>query len=291
MCLCFYGALKPNGRLHLWHSCLDPQKSNLIPSQGTSKHGGLGEISATTFFLFFSLKPQPVKNKLYVLNTRNTSPRFFLHTGMALWIVSSISAAVAFLHTSSSSFCSLFFQSLSRRKYRKQGIQFVLEDLESRQTVQQVFHRYCPEVKFTHELSVQTTGGRTGQHEGHAASHTSLLSLLGDGFEASFAALPLAGEGSGAGPGAAVAVVGRLDCSSLRGSGLGCVGGACSPGGWTVISCCSLWLCRRRSCTRSSRIASCSSWMAWLRCVFLFCRWEKESEKSIHCSVHTIMPL
>lgn len=96
----------------------------------------------------------------------------------------------------------------------------------------------------------------------------SLLSLLGEGFEGSFAALPLA-EAAGSAP-EATAAVGRLVCSSLRGSGLGCVGGACSAGGWTVISCCSLWLCRRRSWTRSSKMASCSSWMAWFRWVFLF---------------------
>ena len=96
----------------------------------------------------------------------------------------------------------------------------------------------------------------------------SLLSLLGEGFEGSLAALPLAGTAASA-P-AAAGTTERLFCSSLRGSGLGCVGRACSAGGWTVSSCCSLWLCRRRSWTRSSKIASCSSWMAWFRCVFLF---------------------
>lgn len=98
----------------------------------------------------------------------------------------------------------------------------------------------------------------------------SLLSLLGEGFEGSLAAFPLA-EAAVSGP-AAAAVTERLVCSSLRASGLGCAGGTCSAGGWTVSSCCSLWLCRRRSWTRSSKMASCSSWMAWFRWVFLFYR-------------------
>lgn len=96
----------------------------------------------------------------------------------------------------------------------------------------------------------------------------SLLSLLGEGFEGSLAALPLA-EAAASAP-AATAATERLVCSSLRGSGLGCAGGACSAGGWTVSSCCSLWLCSKRSWTRSSKMASCSSWMAWFRWVFLF---------------------
>lgn len=97
----------------------------------------------------------------------------------------------------------------------------------------------------------------------------SLLSLLGEGFAGSLAVFPLA-ETAASTP-AATAVTGRLLCSSLRASGLGCEGGACSSGSWTVRSCCSLWLCSRRSWTRSSKMASCSSWMAWFRWVFLFC--------------------
>lgn len=96
----------------------------------------------------------------------------------------------------------------------------------------------------------------------------SLLSLLGEGFDGSFAALPLE-EAAASAPEAAGAAA-RLVCSSLWGSGLGCTGGAGSDSGWTVISCCSLWLCRRRSWTRSSKMASCSSWIAWFRWVFLF---------------------
>ncbi len=119
-----------------------------------------------------------------------------------------------------------------------------------------------------------TSGGDIQQHRRitEKASHmlVSRLSLLGEGFEGSLATLPLAEVATSA-PVATVAAE-RLVCSSLRGSGLGCVGGACSAGCWTVISCCSLWLCRRRSWTRSSKIASCSSWMAWLRWVFLFYR-------------------
>lgn len=98
----------------------------------------------------------------------------------------------------------------------------------------------------------------------------SLLSLLGEGFEGSLAVFPLAAVGVSAA--AAVAATERLVCSSLRASVLGCGGGACSAGCWTVSSCCCLWLCRRRSWTRSSRMASCSSWMAWFRWVFLFWR-------------------
>lgn len=98
----------------------------------------------------------------------------------------------------------------------------------------------------------------------------SLLSLLGEGFEGSLAVFPL--DEAAVSVLAATAVTERLDCSSLRASGLGCVGGACSAGGWTVSSCCSLWLCSRRSWTRSSKMASCSSWMAWFRWVFLFYR-------------------
>lgn len=97
----------------------------------------------------------------------------------------------------------------------------------------------------------------------------SLLSLPGEGFEGSFAALPLAVTAGSAAE--APAALERLVCSSLRGSGLGCDGGACSAGCWIVISCCSFWLCRSRSWTRSSKMASCSSWMAWFRWVFLFC--------------------
>lgn len=63
----------------------------------------------------------------------------------------------------------------------------------------------------------------------------SLLSLFGEGFEGSFAALPL--EEAAASAAEAGATAARLICSSLRGSGLGCTGGACSAGGWTVISC------------------------------------------------------
>ncbi len=120
-----------------------------------------------------------------------------------------------------------------------------------------------------------TSGGDAQQHGAtkyitETTSHmlVSLLSLLGEGFEGSLAALPLA-EAAASAP-AATAATERLFCSSLRGSGLGCAGGACSAGGWTVSSCCSLWLCSRRSWTRSSKMASCSSWMAWFRWVFLF---------------------
>lgn len=96
----------------------------------------------------------------------------------------------------------------------------------------------------------------------------SLLSLFGDGLEGSFAVLPL--EEAAVSALEAAATTARLICSSMRGSGLGCTGGACSVSGWTVISCWSLWLCRRRSWTRSSKMASCSSWIAWFRWVFLF---------------------
>lgn len=119
----------------------------------------------------------------------------------------------------------------------------------------------------------RTTGRRRGRlaARSHQTSHmwVSLLSLFGEGFEGSLAALPLDEAAESAGAAATVATE-RLVCSSARGSGLGCRGGACSAGGWTVSSCCSLWLCRRRSWTRSSKMASCSSWMAWFRWVFLF---------------------
>lgn len=108
----------------------------------------------------------------------------------------------------------------------------------------------------------------------------SLLSLFGEGFEGSLAAaLPLA-EAATSAP-ATTATTERLVCSSARGSGLGWAGGGCSAGGWAVSSCCSLWLCIRRSCTRSSKMASCSSWMAWFRWVFLFYKEITQSQSTI----------
>lgn len=74
----------------------------------------------------------------------------------------------------------------------------------------------------------------------------SLLSLFGEGFDGSLAAFPLVVAAAASAVGATAATE-RLVCSSLRASGLGCVGGACSADGWAVNSCCSLWLCRRRS--------------------------------------------
>lgn len=121
----------------------------------------------------------------------------------------------------------------------------------------------------------------TDQRHRHTAvltSHmlVSLLSLFGEGFEGSLVVFPLAEAAVSAL--AATAVTERLVCSSPRASGLGCVGGACSAGGWTFSSCCSLWLCNRRSWTRSSKMASCSSWMAWFRWVFLFYRATKSKQ-------------
>ncbi|KAG7220897.1 hypothetical protein INR49_017747 [Caranx melampygus] len=96
----------------------------------------------------------------------------------------------------------------------------------------------------TSDATGQLTSGRdVRRRRATERSHmlVSLLSLLGDGFEGSLAAFPLAEAAvsvvvaAAAAPAAAVTVVTtvRLVCSSLRASGLGCVGGACSAGGWT----------------------------------------------------------
>ncbi len=68
-----------------------------------------------------------------------------------------------------------------------------------------------------------------------------------------------------------------------RSSGLGWEGGACSEVGGDVSSCCILWVWRRRSWTRSSNMASCSSWMAWFRWVFLFCRETQQRHRLDWC--------
>lgn len=115
----------------------------------------------------------------------------------------------------------------------------------------------------------------------------SLLSLPGEGLEGSLLFFPLA-EAAASVP-AATAVTERLACSSLRASGLGCVGGACSDDGCTFSSCCSLWLCKSRSWTRSSKIASCSSWIAWFRWVFLFYRATKHKTKHTWCEISLVL--
>lgn len=109
----------------------------------------------------------------------------------------------------------------------------------------------------------------------------SLLSLLGDGFMASFPGFPLAGAAAVAAVDSKATAAARLIGSSTldRSSGLGWEGGACSEVGGDVSSCCSLWVWRMRSWTRSSNMASCSSWMAWFRWVFLFCSETKQRQR------------
>lgn len=114
----------------------------------------------------------------------------------------------------------------------------------------------------------------------------SLLSLLGDGFMASFPGFPLAGvAAAAASAGSMATAAARLIGSSAldRSSGLGWEGGACSVVGGDVSSCCNLWVWRRRSWTRSSNMASCSSWMAWFRWVFLFCRETQQRQRLDWC--------
>ncbi len=109
----------------------------------------------------------------------------------------------------------------------------------------------------------------------------SLLSLLGDGFKESFPGFPLVGVAVGSTATAAARLIGS---SALdRSSGLGWEGGACSEVGGDVSSCCILWVWRRRSWTRSSNMASCSSWMAWFRWVFLFCRETHQRQRLDWC--------
>lgn len=124
--------------------------------------------------------------------------------------------------------------------------------------------RQCEIESVTSDTTGQLTSGtdktaaQTHKYITLVASHmlASLLSLLGEGFAGSLAAaadaFPLTGVAvSVAAAAAATAVAAtaaaagaptaaaaeRLVCSSLRASGLGCVGGACSVDGWTVSSC------------------------------------------------------